>query len=80
MTQKLLKSRFKFWFLIKKFTWKGTNTTFLKLFLNAMVKNIKIHNNLDIIEISKSIELNKCTHKKNSEKIYLNVSYDFLKF
>jgi len=45
-----------------------------------MVKNIKIHNNLDIIEISKSIELNKCTHKKNSEKIYLNVSYDFLKF
>jgi hypothetical protein len=35
---------------------------FLKLFLNAMIKNITIHNNLHIIENSKSIEPNKCTH------------------
>jgi hypothetical protein len=36
--------------------------TFLKLFLNAMISNIKIHNTLDIIEISKSMEPNKCIH------------------
>jgi hypothetical protein len=41
---------------------KGSNATFLKLFLNVMIKNIKIHNILDIIEISKSMELNKCRH------------------
>jgi hypothetical protein len=32
---------------------------FLKLFLNAMIRNIKIHNIFDIIEILKSMELNK---------------------
>jgi hypothetical protein len=32
------------------------------VFLNAMIKNIKIHNILDIIEISKSMEPNKCIH------------------
>jgi hypothetical protein len=37
-------------------------TTFLKLFLNLMIRNIKIHNVLDIIDISKSMELNKCSH------------------
>ncbi len=37
--------------------------TFLKLFLNAMIRNIKIHNIFYIIEISKSMELNKCIHK-----------------
>jgi hypothetical protein len=36
--------------------------TFLKLFLNAMFKNIKIYNILDIFEISKSMKLNKFTH------------------
>jgi hypothetical protein len=36
--------------------------TFLKLFLNAMVKNIKIQNILDNIEISKSMEPNKSNH------------------
>jgi hypothetical protein len=35
---------------------------FVKLFLNAMIRNIKIHNILDIIEISKSMKLNKCIH------------------
>ncbi len=53
---------------------------FLKLFLNEMIRNINIPNILDIIEISKSIKLNKCTHYKN-KNIYLNVStYEFLKF
>jgi hypothetical protein len=40
-----------------------------------MIRNIKIHNILNIIEISKSMELNKCTHQKK-----LSVSYDFSKF
>jgi hypothetical protein len=39
-----------------------TNITFVKLFLNAMIKNIKIHNTFDIIKISKSMERNKCIH------------------
>jgi hypothetical protein len=29
---------------------------FLKLFLNAMIRNVKIHNIFDVIEISKSME------------------------
>jgi hypothetical protein len=37
---------------------------FLNFFLNAMIKNIKIKNILDIIKISKSMETNKCTHEK----------------
>jgi hypothetical protein len=41
---------------------KGTSVIFLKLFLNAMIKNIKIHNILDIIQISKYIEPNKFTN------------------
>jgi hypothetical protein len=44
-----------------------------------MIKNIKIENIFDIIEISKSMEPNKCT-KKTNENIHLNVSYDFSKF
>ncbi len=44
-----------------------------------MIRNIKIHNIFNIIEISKSMEPNKCSHKKN-ENIYLSVSYDFSKF
>jgi len=35
---------------------------FLKLFLNAMIENIKIHDIIDIIEISQSLEPNKCTY------------------
>ncbi len=41
---------------------KRTSIMFLKLFLNEMIKNINIPNILDIIEISKSIKPNKCTH------------------
>jgi hypothetical protein len=41
-----------------------------------MIRNIKIHNILDVIEISKSIEPNKCTHWKNYENIFLSVSFD----
>jgi hypothetical protein len=41
-----------------------TSIMFLKLFQNAVIKNIKIHNILDIIEISKNMEPNKCIIKK----------------
>jgi len=44
-----------------------------------MIRNIKIHNILDIIEISKAIEFNKCI-KFFYENVHLNVSYDFSKF
>jgi hypothetical protein len=43
-----------------------------------MIRNIKIKQNLDIIEISKSMEPYKRIHK--NENVYLNVSYDFSKF
>jgi hypothetical protein len=63
--------------LTKEFKEK-TNFMFLKLFLNAMIKNIKIYNILDIIGFSKAMELNKCIHlKKNYENVHLNVSYNF---
>jgi hypothetical protein len=39
-----------------------TMLTFLKLFLNAMMRNIKIHNISDIIRTSKSMELDKYIH------------------
>jgi hypothetical protein len=35
---------------------KETNVTFLKLFLNAMIRNIKIHNIFDIIDKSEFME------------------------
>ncbi len=35
---------------------------FMKLFLNAMIRNIKTNNIIDIIEIPKSMEPNKFTH------------------
>jgi hypothetical protein len=57
---------------------------FLNFFKNAMIRNIRIHNILDIIEISKSIKLNKFIQKiimkNNNEKVHLNVSYDFSRF
>jgi hypothetical protein len=37
---------------------------FLRLFLNAMIRHVKIHDILNIIEISKSMTPNKCIHKK----------------
>jgi hypothetical protein len=40
-----------------------TNTLhFLKLFLNVMIKNIKIQNIFDIIKVSKSIQAIKYIH------------------
>jgi hypothetical protein len=53
---------------------------FLKFFQNAIIRNIKIHNILDIIEISKNMEPNKSIHWKFYENVYLSVFYDFLKF
>jgi len=52
---------------------------FLKLFLNAMIKNITIYNILDIIVILKSIEPNKITHYIYIY-IHLSVFYEFSKF
>jgi hypothetical protein len=46
---------------------------------NAMIRKIKIHNILDIIENFKSRDLINVLTKKNYENIYLNVSYDFSK-
>jgi len=45
--------------LDQKVQGKKIGATFLKHFLNAMIRNIKIHNILDIIKISKSKEFNK---------------------
>jgi hypothetical protein len=53
---------------------------FLKLFLNVLIKKIKIHNILDIIEILNSMKSNKCIQIFYYENVYLSVSYDFLKF
>jgi hypothetical protein len=57
-------------FLTKKFKEKNQCYVF-----EAMIRNIKIDNILNIIKISKS----KCILKM-SENVYLNVSYDFSKF
>ncbi len=56
------KSYSKFVFLTKKLKEK-TKIPFLKFFLNTMIKNIKIQNIINIIEISKSMEPNKCIKK-----------------
>ncbi len=45
-----------------------------------MVKNVKIHNILDIIDISKSMEPNKSIQRNIHENVHLSVSYDFSKF
>jgi hypothetical protein len=50
-------------FLTKKFKEKK-KATFLNHFLNAMIRNVKIHNIIDIIEISKSMEPNTYIPKK----------------
>ncbi len=44
-----------------------------------MIKNMKIQNIINIIEISKSMESNKCI-PKIYENVHLSVSYDFSKF
>lgn len=43
-----------------------------------MIRNIK-YTIFYIIEIFNFIKLNKYTHKKKYDNIYLNISYDFLK-
>jgi hypothetical protein len=53
---------------------------FLKVFLDAMIKDIKIHNSLDIIDISKSMEPNKCIQKTFYKNVHLSVFYDFSNF
>jgi hypothetical protein len=53
---------------------------FLKLFLNVMIKKIKIHNIFDIIEISKFMKPNKFIQIFLYENVCLSVSYDFSKF
>ncbi len=50
---------------------KETNVMFLKLSLNVMIRNIKIQNIFDIIEISKTMDFNKCIHYKNYIYIYI---------
>jgi len=72
------KSCSKFVFLTKKFK-ENKSFTFLKLFLNAMIRNIKIQNIIDISEISKSMEPNKCFFFKFMN-VHLSVSYDFSNF
>jgi hypothetical protein len=44
---------------------------FLKLFLNAMIRNIKTKNILDIIENLESMEPNKCFHFERIMKIFI---------
>ncbi len=53
---------------------------FLKHLLNAMIKNIKIHNIIDIIENLETMEHNKCIQMFFNENVYLDVFYDFSKF
>jgi hypothetical protein len=56
-----------------------TNNTFLKLFLNAMIKNITIDNIPNIIEFQNIWNLINSLIKKNYENIYLSIFYDFSK-
>jgi len=51
---------------------------FLIFFLNAMIRNIKIHNIFDIIEIQNLCNLN--VFIKKFRNIYVSGSYDFSKF
>jgi len=46
----------------KRSSKKGTTIIFLKLFMNAMIRNIKIHNIIKVIKFSKFMKLNKYTH------------------
>jgi hypothetical protein len=63
----------------KKFKEKKS-VMFLKLFQNAMIRNIKIHNILDIIDISKSMEPTKYIQKMFNECFKETVFYDLSKF
>jgi hypothetical protein len=63
ITRKFLKHVSNLCFLFKS-SRKGNNITSLKLFINVMIRNLKIHSVLNIIEISKFMEPNKCTHER----------------
>jgi len=65
-------------FLTRKFKEKNKHYI-LKTFLNAMIKNIKIHNIIDINEISKSMEPNIYIYILNYENVHLNIFYEFFK-
>jgi hypothetical protein len=52
---------------------------FPKLYLNAMIRNTKMHNIFNIVEIWTRMECNKYIHIKNYENIYLSFSFDFSK-
>jgi hypothetical protein len=58
-------------FLIKKLKRKNQP----EIFFNAMIKNIKVHNIFNIIEISKFMELKNILITNICEHIYLKVSY-----
>ncbi len=70
--KKFIESCFKFVSLTKTFKEK-TSIMFLKFFPNAMIMNIKIHNILNIIGFSKSMELDKCIHKYFFMKMYIQM-------
>jgi hypothetical protein len=55
---------FQIYVLNRKAQGKVAIVTFLKPFINVMIRNIKIHNIFYIIGISKSIEHNKRLIKK----------------
>jgi hypothetical protein len=50
---------------------------FLELFLNAMIRNNKIHNILDIIDFQNLWDLINVFKQKKYENVHLNISYDF---
>ncbi len=61
---------FKFMFMTRNF--KGKKSCyFLQTFFKCMFRNIKMKNILDIIAISKSMEPNKCIHKKKFKKMFI---------
>jgi hypothetical protein len=80
MSNKIFNSCFKFVFLTKKFKERWPCITFVKLFLNTMIRNIKIHNILDLLEFQNVWNLINIFITKNYENFHFSVSYDFSKF
>jgi hypothetical protein len=79
-SQIFFKSCFKFVLLTKKFKEKNHHYIIEFFFKCDDYEHKKVHNILDIIELSECTELNKFSHSRFYENVYLNVSYDFLKF
>jgi hypothetical protein len=81
--KKIPKLCLNFLFLTKSLG-KRTNVTFLKLFLNAMIKNIKIHNIYLLLKFQNIWNLINLLNENNYENIFLSVSYEleflFVKF